>query len=151
MTHYHRSGHDHPAFIRFCQELDREFAARYPAIDYDLSVFNLIGNNARVIVAVNEEHGPVGCGCFRPLEPEIAEIKRMYVQPAFRGQRIATTILFQLEQWARQDGFAKMKLETGARQPEAQALYRKAGYTEIPSYPPYSDAMESLCLAKDLY
>jgi putative acetyltransferase len=93
---------------------------------------------------------PVGCGAVRRLEPSLAEIKRMYVDPAVRGRRVGRRILDALEAESRKLGARRIVLETGPRQPEAIALYAHAGFSEIPLYGEYIGSLFSVCMAKDL-
>lgn len=76
----------------------------------------------------------VACGGLKRLEPRAAEIKRMYVAPAARGQGVARALLGALEDAARELGYERTRLDTGPRQPHAQALYESAGYTAIDNY-----------------
>jgi GNAT superfamily N-acetyltransferase len=76
----------------------------------------------------------VGCGGFKRLDVETAEIKRMYVAPEARGQGLGRRILEQLEEGARKAGYDVIRLDTGDRLPAAIDLYRSAGYREIPDY-----------------
>jgi ribosomal protein S18 acetylase RimI-like enzyme len=76
----------------------------------------------------------VGTGAIRELEPGIAEIKRMYVLPAYRGGGIAGRMLQELERRARARGFEAIRLDTHDRLVEAIEMYRRAGYREIPDY-----------------
>jgi GNAT superfamily N-acetyltransferase len=94
----------------------------------------------------------VGCGAFRPLEGEggIAEIKRMYVEPAYRGRGIGRRILAALEEFARQAGYERVWLETGTAQPEAVHLYEVSGYRQIAKYGHYRDDPRSVCFEKTL-
>jgi putative acetyltransferase len=92
----------------------------------------------------------VGCGAYRPLHDDIAEIKRMYVEPAFRGLGIGRRLLIALEECARRSGFARVWLETGTAQPEALRLYETAGYGVIPNYGHYRDDPRSVCFEKRL-
>jgi GNAT superfamily N-acetyltransferase len=82
---------------------------------------------------------PVGCGGWRTGPGGAAEIKRMYVVPAARGQGIALALLRALEDSAREAGLTRAILETGVLQPEAIALYGKAGYERIPDFGHYRD------------
>jgi hypothetical protein len=51
---------------------------------------------------------------------------------------------------ARRLGADRIKLETGPRQPEAIAVYERAGFGRIPSYSPYDQWELSYCYAKPL-
>ena len=53
--------------------------------------------------------------------------------------------------WAREQGAARVILQTGDKQPEAVALYRKTGWQQIDVYEPYAATMPwSFCFAKAL-
>jgi GNAT superfamily N-acetyltransferase len=79
-----------------------------------------------------------------------AEIKRMYVVPSARGLGLARAMLAHLEETAHAAGAEAMVLETGARQPEAIALYESSGYLPIPGFGFYRDSPISRCLARSL-
>jgi GNAT superfamily N-acetyltransferase len=91
-----------------------------------------------------------GCGAFRPYSSDSAEIKRMYVEPAYRGRGLGRRVLEALEDGARRAGYAKVRLETGTAQPEALGLYRAAGYYQIECYGHYRDDPRSVCFEKVL-
>jgi putative acetyltransferase len=93
---------------------------------------------------------PVACGALKELEPNVMEVKRMYVIPGKRGEGIASKILSELENWARDLGYQKCVLETGKRQPEAMALYTKNGYKIISNYGQYAGIENSVCFEKNL-
>jgi GNAT superfamily N-acetyltransferase len=84
---------------------------------------------------------PVGCGGWRTLasDPTVAEVKRMYTAPAYRGRGVATAVLRAIEDTARQAGRARVVLETGSKQPEAIALYKEMGYERIANFGFYRD------------
>jgi GNAT superfamily N-acetyltransferase len=76
----------------------------------------------------------VGMGALRLVDRDVAEIKRMYVMPDYRGAGVAGRILEELEQCARGHGLRAIRLDTNARLTEANAMYKAAGYREIPDY-----------------
>jgi putative acetyltransferase len=93
---------------------------------------------------------PVACGAYRPMSPDVAEIKRMYVEPDFRGRGLGRLILQELETRARRDGYLLARLETGTSQPEAIRLYERAGYHRIDCYGIYVGNPGSVCFEKGL-
>lgn len=88
------------------------------------------------LIADAGEQGIVGCGGWRVLAPEVAEIKRMYVSSRARGQGLGRRILEFLEEQARSRGATRIVLETGADNTSALALYTSCGYAPRPPYVP---------------
>ncbi|RRO12627.1 GNAT family N-acetyltransferase [Saccharopolyspora rhizosphaerae] len=76
----------------------------------------------------------MGCGGLRTESPGVSEVKRMWISPELRGRGAGRALLTSLEDHARRMGFARVRLDTAAELGEAQALYAKAGYVEIPAY-----------------
>ena len=83
---------------------------------------------------------PAAGGGVRMVTPDIAEMKRMYVRSAFRGQRIAKALLMALEDEARRLGAHTARLDTGPKQPVAQGLYERSGYRPIGNWNDNPDA-----------
>ena len=98
------------------------------------------------------EHDGVaaGCGAIRELEPGVAELKRMYVRPGYRGRGLSRRLLTELERQAALIGVRRLCLETGPLQHAALALYRSAGYAEIPAYGEYIGSPVSICMERML-
>jgi putative acetyltransferase len=146
-----RTNPDDPSVLELIKKLDKELWERYPTDQAFFVGFNKLPEDARVVVAFNDEM-PVGCGAFKPLKtPQNAvEIKRMYVDPSVRGRAIGVLLLENLEKWAKEDDFTIAQLETGDNQPEAIRLYEKVGYERIPNYEPYIGVEISLCYGKKL-
>ena len=100
---------------------------------------------------VGYQHGePVACGGWRTARDGVAEIKRMYVVPSARRQGIAWALLTELEIRAQQAGFDEIWLETGRNQPEALAMYERAGYRPVAAFGHYRDAEGAFHLGKSL-
>ena len=106
-----------------------------------------------VLVARDEDGTALGCGALREIADGVGELKRMYVVPSARGRGVATVVLAALEDEARGRGWTRLRLETGPRQPEAIALYTRAGYRPIDAIGVYAgdaDAGDSLFFERSL-
>jgi GNAT superfamily N-acetyltransferase len=99
--------------------------------------------------------GPVTAagGGFRRHDATTCEVKRMWTSREYRRRGLATMVLATLEETACEAGYARLILETGPRQPEAEALYARRGYSRREVYGHYPDArafsLDLSCLARD--
>jgi GNAT superfamily N-acetyltransferase/uncharacterized RDD family membrane protein YckC len=91
-----------------------------------------------------------GCGAFKGHEPNVAEIKRMFVLPEARGKGTASAILNELENWAKEEGFTSCILETSFRLKNAITLYKKFGFEITPNYGQYIGVESSVCMKKNI-
>ena len=76
----------------------------------------------------------VGCASLRQLDGDTGEVKRMFVQPRYRGHRTAERLLAAVVQYARTQQYAKLRLDTLARLKAANQLYKRAGFYPIAPY-----------------
>lgn len=77
---------------------------------------------------------PVGCGGMKRLDATTGEIKRVWTAPSARGQGVARRVMQDLEARAQASGVTTLRLDTNRALTEAQAMYRRSGYTEIARY-----------------
>jgi GNAT superfamily N-acetyltransferase len=78
---------------------------------------------------------PVGCGGVRRIGDGVAEVKRMWVDPAFRGKGVGSRLLKALERVALGElGCELVRLDTSDHLRSAVGLYRAAGYAEVDAY-----------------
>ncbi|MFI5754759.1 GNAT family N-acetyltransferase [Streptomyces sp. NPDC051569] len=127
-----------------------EVAVRYGTPDSEPGVAPSAADIAVFFVARQDDGTAVGCGGLRDLGEGIGEVKRMYVDPAWRGSGVSGRILRTLEDWARGQGWTSLRLETGDRQPDAVRFYTRSGYTRIPNFGAYADSGISLCFERSL-
>ncbi len=114
-------------FIELTSQLDAELNARYGSKQSEYDKHNKIDPiNTAIIGYLGET--PIACGCFKNIDNQTIEIKRMYVLKNYRRKGFSIKILQSLEKWGAELGYSKAVLETGKGQPEAIALYNKLGY-----------------------
>lgn len=78
---------------------------------------------------------PAGCIALQPLKEEgVCEMKRLYVQPAFRKYGIGRALVEKLIDEAYQLSYSKMRLDTLERLKPAIALYKSLGFEIIHAY-----------------
>lgn len=84
---------------------------------------------------------PVGCVGLKGDGGHLAEVKRLWVAPAVRGQGLARRLMAAVEDAANQLSIRVLRLDTNSALPEAIELYRKTGWVEIPRFndDPYPD------------
>ena len=132
--------------------LNAELEGRYPELGanhFRLDAEDLSPGRGALFMAYLDGQ-PVGCGAVRRIGDGEAEVKRMYTVPQARGKGIGSAILSAIEREARKLGVGRIVLETGVRQPEALALYRRMGFLEIPLFGEYIGSATSVCMAKEL-
>ena len=128
-------------FRHYFDVLNARFEAGYDpgsAAPVDSADFTPPGGAFLVARALGE---PVGCGGLKTGAPGTGEIKRLWVAEQARGLGLGQRLLDALETHARDMGFVRLRLDTNKSLTEAQALYRKNGYVEVPAFndDPYPD------------
>ena len=111
--------------------------------------FNKIDMIKNCIVIYIDEI-PAACGAFKMFDDTTVEIKRMYTNPEFRKRGLATAIVKELENWAKEMGYEKIVLESSLEQNEALSVYEKSGYQRIPNYGQYIGVDASVCYEKTI-
>lgn len=78
----------------------------------------------------------IGTGAFRPLEPGVCELKRIWLLPHYHGRGLGYRMMRTLLEAARERGFhaARLSTDSGA-QSRAVAFYHRFGFHDLPDYP----------------
>jgi putative acetyltransferase len=119
------------------EELENTLAAEYPREQrHGLSLAALFEPHVRFFVARRGAEA-VGCGGVA-LFSDFAEVKRMYVRPAARGQGVADAVLARIEGEASTAGFRVLRLETGTRQAAAIRFYERSGFIRCGAFGAYA-------------
>ena len=88
-----------------------------------------------VLLLVADPAGEVvGTAAVRTLEPDIGELKRMWLRPACQGGGLGRRLMDTCLDEARSLGCRALRLDTMAKLAAAVHLYRAYGFAEIPRY-----------------
>jgi ribosomal protein S18 acetylase RimI-like enzyme len=126
---------------RYYAELARRFATGFEVSrSRDPDALDMIAPRGAFLVALSEGVA-LGCVGLKGSGGPVAEIKRLWVSPAARGLGLARRLMAAAQARARELGVALLRLDTNSALPEASALYRKTGWTEIERFndDPYPD------------
>ncbi|WP_282609813.1 GNAT family N-acetyltransferase [Pelagibius sp. Alg239-R121] len=141
--------------VNLCNAFRAWLTERYPEHDWASDPFYGPTRWAELMTRLKELHAPpegtillatlagraAGCVMLQQLAPQICEMKRLFVLPECRGLAVGQKLCGRLIEDAAALGYRTMRLDTGVRHHEAQALYRSLGFQEIA---PYYDCPEEL-------
>lgn len=142
-----RTNSQNPDFINLVKELDAFLAITDGDEHGFYDQFNKIDNINHVLVFY-QNYEAIACGALKQFETKTWEVKRMFTVENARGKGIASKVLAELENWAKEIGAERIILETGKRQTEAIALYHKNQYQVIENYGQYIGVENSVCFEK---
>lgn len=139
-----------PEIIGLLQDGEAFAAELYPAeSNHFLSIDELRAANVTFVVARDLSGAAVGTGAVS-LNDGWAEVKRMWVVPAARGQGISKILLADLESRVRSAGIFLLRLETGVENHDALALYKRAGFEHRGPFAGYLPDPLSVFMEKSL-
>lgn len=136
--------------LSLLQQGDDFALSLYPAESYyGLDVTALERDEVSLYVA-REDGVALGTAAIVDRGDESAEVKRMFVTDTARGLGVGRSLLAAIEAHARAAGISLLQLETGLPQAAAIALYKRAGYQQIPRFGQYINDPTSYCMEKHL-
>ena len=129
---------------------DAYMASLYPAESNHMLDIAALQRPEVLFLVARVDGRALGCGAVVSSGQGWAEIKRMFVSPSARGMKLGRRLLEEIEAIAARNGERVLRLEAGAKQPEALALYRSAGFVEIGPFGDYRPDPLSLFMEKPL-
>lgn len=118
-------------------ETDPVFARSLAQQNYDEEILHLeekYGPPKGQIYLVLVDGELAGCVGMKPSDDSHAELKRLYVRPAFRGRNLGETLTRRIMDDARKAGYRYLRLDTLPGLKSALKLYRRLGFREIDPY-----------------
>lgn len=121
---------DKPEVKALIAESDAFYEGLYPPESNHLDSITTLVEDHVFFLGCRIEGQLAGCGAVKRMhdDGEYAEIKRLFIKPAFRGRGLSRLLMAELESCVRQWGVSVLRLETGIRQPEALGLYESLDY-----------------------
>jgi ribosomal protein S18 acetylase RimI-like enzyme len=122
-------------YITWWAEVEPDDFAQAPTfLDWEKDIATLPGifvpPAGRLLLAMQDGQ-PAGCVCLKRHDATTAELKRLYVRPAFRGQNIGWQLVNVLIDEARQSGYQRIVLDTHISMKKAQAIYKAIGFRVV--------------------
>lgn len=136
---------DDTDFAKLSEEVEKEFYGIYGEEQSKYTAYNGL-LHIRDVLLLYDESTPFACGGFKEYAPKVVELKRVYVNKAYRGNGYSTYIVRKLIDRAREKGYETMILETGQKQIEAISLYKKVGFEIMENYGQYRGDSNSICM-----
>ena len=128
-------------FVERAKELIREYAQSLEFDlgfqDFDKEMEDFPGQYTSpkgCLYIALDENQPIGCVALRDLGQGICEMKRLYVKPNFRGQKVGKLLAEIVIKAARAMGYDYMRLDTIPSMKHANMLYTTLGFKQIPPY-----------------
>lgn len=103
--------------------------------EQELQIINsMYGSPTGCLVLVYDQSTPIACAAYRKIGEGICELKRMYIQPNYRGKGIGKTLVQMLCEKAKLNGYTLMRLDTLDSMIPAITLYHNNGFYDIDAY-----------------
>ena len=117
---------------QYYAELARRFDAGFDvSLSRDPDAADMEPPRGLFLLARDPDGASLGCAGLQGKGGALAEIKRVWIAPAARGQGLARRLMDQAETGARALGLTTLRLDTNRALPEAIAMYHRLGWTEI--------------------
>jgi GNAT superfamily N-acetyltransferase len=103
-------------------------------VEHDLATIDRYMPPAGALLLLFDGEVAIGTVALRRLDEHGAELKRMYVQPSYRGAGLGQALLAETMATARGAGFRRIRLDSPAFMTAAHRLYRAHGFLDIDPY-----------------
>ncbi|EJR0235419.1 GNAT family N-acetyltransferase [Enterobacter hormaechei] len=141
----------HPDILALITALDRYQSVLYPAESNHLLDLTELPDDSLILMIIRDTQlNAVGCGAVVLNGDGTGEMKRVYIDPTHRGQRLGDKLLAALEDEALSRCCHTVRLETGIKQHAAIRLYQQCGYERRAAFAPYNEDPLSLFMEKTL-
>jgi putative acetyltransferase len=135
-----------PDVVNVFADIDRLINSLYPVASAQSLELNELDNPNVYAVGLKNEHGIIACGAIvKQFDTKVyGEIRRLYVNPSYRGKGLSRRIMQILLYYAGEVQIPLIRLETGPKQIQSINLYENLGFKRCSSFGPYQDNPQSV-------
>ncbi len=119
---------------RYFDELNKRFRSGFDRGAGGATDAAALGTPHGAFVLMKSDETTIGCGGLQRIDDTTSEIKRMWVDPNWRGLGLGRRLLTELESIAIGRRRSRVVLDTNETLLEAVAMYERAGYDPIARY-----------------
>lgn len=116
-----------------CPKIYQEYKVPFDAeaiLAHDMNTLDKFLPPRGFLLLAYDDSALAACGCVQTIGHRIAEIKRMYVRPAFRQNGIGSALVKESIQRVRDLHYSEMRLDSAGFMTGAHRIYRLAGFTD---------------------
>ena len=115
----------------------------------DIEHYYAADDKGKLIAVADADGAIAGCVAYKTFSPGVCEMKRLYVDPLYRGHQLGRKLTAAVIEYATSRGLKKIILDTMVEMKAAQQLYHQLGFDIIPPYND-QDANKLICFGKTL-
>lgn len=145
---------DHPDLAPMLDRLDDELVANTPegGSNFLHIAAEHVADGSGAFYVAYVDGAPSACGAYRRIDgvDDAAEVKRMWVDPVQRGNRLGAAVLSTIETAVAAEGLRELRLETGEHLTAAVGLYRRCGFAACEPWGEYIDVPHSYTMSKQI-
>jgi GNAT superfamily N-acetyltransferase len=121
-----------------CDQLETQYGFRESArevVEHDIATIERFQSPDGGLLLAFRDDVAVGTVCMQRIGAEVAELKRMYVRPAYRQIGLGRALVDELITLVGRSGYRRIRLDSPGFMKDAHRLYRASGFVDIGPYP----------------
>jgi ribosomal protein S18 acetylase RimI-like enzyme len=119
-------------FLRDMRRLEHVDASASKSLDQDLDdILTSYNKRNGIVIVLKKNEKIVGCAALYQIEPQIAEIRKIYLAKDYLGKGLGKSLTIEMIESAERLSYSRVELETYRHMTTAQLLYRSLGFREF--------------------
>jgi ribosomal protein S18 acetylase RimI-like enzyme len=141
--------HEYTAWV-FTLAADSNKAPTFEGLDEELATLpGVYKPPAGCLLLAMLDGQPAGCVSLKGHDSTTSELKRLYVRPTFRGQKIGQRLVKMLVEEARQSGYHRIVLDSHISMKKAHAIYHEVGFRIVSTPDDFPENLKPIVVFMD--